>query len=70
MIHIPFSIDPIITNHRLSKVIKDIKMNIDDFVGQTITGQQLNDILNGMPVLKFMHNSDIHYGSLALCDWL
>jgi hypothetical protein len=37
-------------------------MNINSFIGQTITGQQLNLILNGMPVLKFMNNNDIHYG--------
>ncbi len=35
---------------------------LSKFVGQTITGKQLNQILNQMPLLKFMHNNDTHYG--------
>jgi IMP cyclohydrolase len=35
---------------------------MDQYLGRTITGKQLNELLNGMPLLKFMNDSDIHYG--------
>lgn len=37
-------------------------MNLDKWIGKTIPGEQLNQILDGMPLLKFMHDDDIHYG--------
>jgi hypothetical protein len=39
---------------------------MDQYLGQTITGKQLNKLLKGVPLLKFMYDDDIHYGSLAL----
>jgi hypothetical protein len=35
---------------------------MEQLIGHTITGKQLNDLLNGIPLLKFMYNDDIHYG--------
>jgi IMP cyclohydrolase len=35
---------------------------MDQYLGQTISGKQLNELLNGMPLLKFMNDSDTHYG--------
>jgi len=37
-------------------------MELYNFIGQTITGQQLNELLDGMPLLKFMNDDDTHYG--------
>jgi IMP cyclohydrolase len=37
-------------------------MDLDDFIGKMITGKQLNHLLNGMPLLKFMNDSDTHHG--------
>ena len=42
--------------------VDTVNSMLREYVGQTITGQKLNELLNGMPLLKFMHDSDIHYG--------
>lgn len=34
---------------------------LDQLVGHTINGDQLNHILNGMPLVKFMLDDDVHY---------
>lgn len=35
---------------------------IDQYIHQTISGKQLNELLDGMPLLKFMNDDDIHFG--------
>jgi hypothetical protein len=35
---------------------------MDQYEGRTITGKRLNELLNGMPLLKFMNDDDVHYG--------
>ncbi len=35
---------------------------IEQFVGKTISGQKLNELLGGMPLLKFMNDDDVHFG--------
>ncbi len=35
---------------------------LDSMIGQTITGKELIKILNGIPLLKFMNDSDQHFG--------
>jgi hypothetical protein len=37
-------------------------MNLRDFIGQTLTGKQVNEILITMPLLKFMNDDGVHYG--------
>lgn len=37
-------------------------MDLNDYIGQVITGEELNVLLKGMPMLKFMNNDDIHFG--------
>lgn len=50
----------------LSFVIVLIIMNrlnpLRPFIGRAISGRQLDQLLNGIPLLKFMDDNDIHYG--------
>ncbi len=37
-------------------------MNLDQCIGKTMTGKELASILNGLPLIKFMNDNDVHYG--------
>ncbi len=37
-------------------------MQLNKYIGHTITGEHLNVILEGMPLLKFMNDDDKHFG--------
>ena len=39
-----------------------LQMDLNNYIGQTMSGERLNHILNGMPLLKFMNDDDVHYG--------
>jgi len=39
-----------------------IMEDLDQYIGQMISGKQLNELLDGMPLLKFMNDSEIHHG--------
>lgn len=34
---------------------------LNNLIGKTITGQKLNELLDGMPLVKFMYDDDKHY---------
>jgi hypothetical protein len=36
--------------------------SLKQLIGRTFTGKELNSLLNGMPLLKFMYDTDTHYG--------
>jgi hypothetical protein len=42
---------------------------MNKYIGQTLTGKQVNEILDGMPLLKFMRDSDVHYGMKYVDGW-
>lgn len=35
--------------------------SVSQWIGKTISGEKLNQLLDGMPLLKFMHNNDKHF---------
>ncbi len=39
----------------------DIDDKLQEYIGRIITGRQLNELLDGMPLLKFMNDNDTHY---------
>lgn len=42
--------------------IKDKLNSLKPYIGRTISGKLLNHLLNGIPLLKFMNDDDVHYG--------
>lgn len=39
-------------------------MNLDQHIGKTVSGSELEKILDGMPLLKFMHDDNKHFDLL------
>ncbi len=39
-----------------------MELSLDQFIGQTIDGNKLKEIIGEMPLVKFMNNTDVHYG--------
>ena len=40
----------------------DMSLDLDQWTHRVVTGQQMNELLGQIPVLKFMRNNDLHYG--------
>lgn len=56
-----FQISPIIRQGHTFAHNFCTKQWIKDSACKTVSGKELNEKLNGMPLLKFMNNTDIHY---------
>src|SRR5271156_5210077 len=38
--------------------------NLTQYIGQELTGKRVKELLNGMPLLKFMNDNDKHYNMI------
>jgi hypothetical protein len=44
------------------KTCQNKNLKLSEYVGKVLTGREVTDILDGMPLLKFMNDNDTHFG--------